>query len=204
MLIDHPQGRWWYMESPRTGSTTIDRSLRQLFPQARAPYQKHWPLTPGADLPELRGGKSLISIRNPYSRAVSCWQFFTKPGQCTFKEWLTARLTDGFCDIHIEARPQAFWFKLQSHWDFVIRQESLNLDFWAAVHSVDPTLGSFELRQWNSINGDWVNRVQARTHRGCPWQEFYDQQAQELVRRVYAADFEHLNAYYSQEFPALG
>ena len=66
MLANFINQCWWYMEIPRTGSSTIDRGLRRFFPHAQAIYQKHWPITPAPfmdkDLKEVFGCSPLISL----------------------------------------------------------------------------------------------------------------------------------------------
>jgi len=206
MLVSLQSHYWWYMEIPRTGSTSVFRGLRHAFPHAKAIYQKHWPVIPNPlhDGALCFEGKSIVSIRNPYSRAVSCWQYFTRPGKFTFEAWLEQRLAEGFCDVYIEARPQAFWFKLADSWDIILHQESLQSDFCAAVPKLDPLMRgqTYGLKVFNSINGPWTNRVQCKTSRDKPWQEYYTAKTVELVQELYAEDFKVLQEHYSREFPS--
>lgn len=190
---------WWYMEVPRTGTSTLERTLRHVFPEAKAIYAKHWPVLPPDDL--LRASKSVVSVRNPYSRAVSCWQYFTVPGALTFVEWLQERKSENFFDIQIEARPQSFWLELCQDWDFLIRQEVLAEDFWGFVHSFVPDKKEFNLHRYNDINGNWVNRVRHKTSRTAPWQSYYTPEAVELVADIYASDFRYLSSVYESAFP---
>jgi hypothetical protein len=192
---------WWYMEIPRTASTTIDRNLRASFPTASAIYQKHWPILPQAQ--RLLIGQSIVSIRNPYSRAVSCWQFFTKPGSISFLDWLKQRLRYGFTDIAIEARPQAFWFNLNADkWTHVLRQEYIENDFWTMMPHLGFT-GKFQLQKFNEINGLWTNRCGYRTSRLQPWQNYYCIESRKLVLELYSEDFAALHRYYTTDFPDL-
>jgi hypothetical protein len=188
---------WWFMEVPRTGTSTIDRTLRKVFPAAEAIYAKHWPLPPPAEL--RNDALSLISIRNPFSRAVSCWQYFTKPDSISFVDWTAERGQKGWTDIYIEARPQTFWFNLWK-WDVVLRQEYLNSDFWDFVARVDlnRTLERFDLQRFNDINGTWVNRVKARTCRTRHWRDYYCPAAERNVLEIYDADFTGLASWYSR------
>lgn len=199
MLASLQPKLWWYMEIPRTGSTSVDRGLRQLFPHAVAYYQKHWPCKPPL---VLERAISLITIRNPFSRAVSCWQFFTLPGALEFSGWLQQRLENGFTEVNIEARPQAFWFGLQPWWDLVLQQERLEDDFCAAVKVLNPGVTFGGLPRFNDINGPWVNRCRARVTRDQPWQAYYNARSIELVRRLYAEDFDMLSDYYTKDLPS--
>ena len=199
---EHAESSWYFMEVPRTGTSTIERTLRHYFPNAKAPYQKHWPILPPEDF--RASAASIVSIRNPFSRAVSCWQYFTKPGQYTFKAWLEERLKDGFFDVFIEARPQSFWYCLHDElhgWDFVLQQESLEEQFHAFIRHMcdDPEIAP--LQRYNDINGQWVNRVKAQTSRPIPWVDYYVGPEEELVLELYAADFEAFDGIYSKILP---
>ena len=211
MLVRVPKNSansgWYFMEIPRTGTSTIERTLRSYFPDAKAPYQKHWPIRHD-DNPyfQKKCGNVLmsgvVSVRNPFSRAVSCWQYFTKPQEYTFQSWLEERLKEGFCDVFIEARPQSFWYELQPTWhawDFVIRQENLEADFHNFLLAVCENPAIQPLQRYNDINGPWVNKVQARPNRDRPWQEYYCKKTEELVLDLYAADFACLSKFYSKD-----
>lgn len=204
MLVRVPKSSadrgWYFMEIPRTGTSTIERTLRHYFPDAKAPYQKHWPIRHDDNL-YFQKLSSVVSVRNPFSRAVSCWQYFTKPGDYTFQSWLEERLKEGFCDVFIEARPQSFWYELQPTWDFVIRQESLEEDFHNFLHAVCENPSIHPLQRYNDINGPWVNKVQASPNRDRPWQDYYCKKTEELVLDLYAADFACLSNFYSTEKP---
>lgn len=199
MLAKLDGERWWYMEVPRTGSSTIERTLKHLYPHAKAVYAKHWPILPPEGFLDARP-LSVVSIRNPYSRAISCWQYFTRPGEISFLGWTEQRLKEGWFDVHIEARPQAFWLKLWD-WDVQLRQEHLSKDFWSFVHSISPTIEKFDLHRYNDINGHWVNRVRAKTSRERPWQEYYCPESERNVLELYGLDFEILQDHYSKTFP---
>ncbi len=198
MIVSYQDPRWWYLEIPRTGTTTMDRGMRRIFPHTVAIYGKHWPMLPPE---EFADALSIVSVRNPYSRAVSCWQFFTQPGEVSFNTWVRQRLEQGFTDVQVEAQPQALWFNLNPCWDAVIRQENFDADFWAVARRIAPEITEVRLERFNDINGPWVNRVRARTHRDRPWQEYYHSALVDAVRRLYAADFEALEQFYPLAFP---
>jgi len=201
MLVNFTPAAWWYMEIPRTASTTIDRNLRALFPTAHAIYQKHWPVTPELKYSDLLKGQSIISIRNPFSRAVSCWQFFTVPGRISFVDWLQDRLRYGFTDIAIEARPQAYWFNLhKGFWTHILRQEYLESDFRELLPKLG-FAGEYKIQKFNDINGPWTNRCGAKVTRTQRWQDYYCYDSRELVLKLYAEDFECLSEYYTTAFP---
>lgn len=198
MLANLKDPGWWFMEVPRTGTSTLERTLKQIWPQSHAVCAKHWPLRP-PPLFAMANPASIISVRNPFSRAVSCWQFFSHPGELSFDAWLLARHRDDFFDVNIEARPQSYWYDLWE-WTYVIRQEELASDFWRTVHALDPAIVQFPLKRFNDINGPWVNRVRAKTSRDRPWQEYYNKTAEDLVLELYAKDFESLKDYYPSKF----
>jgi hypothetical protein len=197
MLVNLRNPCWWYMEIPRTGSTTVDRSLRKDFPLAKAAYPKHWPVVPTQNSTSI---KSITTIRNPYSRAVSCWQFFTKPGQIEFVNWLEDKAMNGFFEIGMEARPQFFWYRL-AKWDYIVRQEQLEQDYWAMMNTLAPDLQIRSLPRVNATNGMWLNKVRVKTKREKPWPDYYSPRAEEAVRAIYATDFIALKDFYSQTFP---
>jgi len=199
MLANFGEHPWYFMEVPRTGTSTIERTLRHYFPKAKAPYQKHWPILPPREFEEK--ANSIISIRNPFSRAVSCWQYFTKPGAYTFESWLKDKLENGFFDISIEARPQVFWYGLQKKWDYVLLQENLEKDFHALLRILHDNPEIAPLQRYNDINGQWVNRVKAQTSRPIPWEDYYTGPEEELVLELYAADFEAFDGIYSKVLP---
>ena len=197
MLVD-VVNQWWYMEIPRTGSSTLDRAFLRSFPHAKSVYGKHWPILPTPFLhPYDRNVLGIVSVRDPFSRAVSCWQFFTAPGQISFAGWLEERKANGFTDVFIEAQPQSLWLKLHS-WEFVIQQESLEHDFWKIVQRINPNLSRHPLERFNDINGPWVNRVRVKHPRDKPWQDYYCDDSTKLVLEVYAEDFKTLSRYYGK------
>ena len=199
MLISLEKPSWWYMEIPRTGTTTLTKALRSHFISACAPYAKHWPILPPASFLESKP-RSLVSVRNPFSRAVSCWQFFTVPGSISFLNWTIQRLNHGFFDVQIEARPQAFWYDLHS-WNHVIRQEHINEDFQKFLSDLGDTSNPSALPVLNATNSEWTNRLNRKTRRDRPWQEYYCDEAKANVLELYAADFSSLSSYYSTSFP---
>jgi len=196
---EYPERSWYFMEVPRTGTSTIERTLPHYFPNAKAAYQKHWPLLPPVEF-EAKAS-SIISVRNPFSRAVSCWQYFTEPGAFTFEAWLQERLKEGFFDTFIEARPQAFWYCLQEKWDHVIQQETLEADFHEMLQELCEDPAVFPLHRYNDINGQWVNRVKMPTSRDRPWQEYYAGPEKDMVLELYAADFTSLSQLYGKDIP---
>jgi|TARA_R110000751_G_scaffold86636_6_gene172360 hypothetical protein len=199
MLANLGTPPWYFMEVPRTGTSTIERTLKHYFPEAKAAYQKHWPLLPPEQF--VSNAHSIISVRNPFSRAVSCWQYFTKPGAYTFEQWVKERLDDGFFDMFIEARPQAFWYTLQDKWDTVIQQEHLQDHFHKLVQELCEDPDTFTLHRYNDINGQWVNRVKSRTSRKLPWQDYYTESTIAMVLQLYSVDFDLLGHVYSQKLP---
>lgn len=198
MLVNNKCSKpWAYMEIPRTASTTIEKCLRSVYPGSVALYQKHWPISvPGVVYSNWR----ITSVRNPFSRAVSCWQFFTVPNEISFEDWLLQVKTEGFVEHNIEARPQSFWLSLNS-WDSIIRFESLKTD----LEQLFSTLGAANqtvtqsIPHHNAIGGPWFNRRGKSTRglRDKPWHTFYTEKAISLVQDVYLQDFKKLESFYS-------
>ena len=195
MLINVESPAWWYMEVPRTGTTTTTSVLRHLYKYAYAPYAKHWPLAPPPYLTQK--AKSLINVRNPYSRAVSCWQFFTVPGSVSFLDWTYERIAKGFVDINIEARPQFFWYKI-AKWDYVIRQECFKSDLSSFLQGMGLPNSNFNFPVLNATGSDWVNRLNLKTSREKPWHAYYCSKSEENVKELYSKDFTALSNYYPE------
>jgi hypothetical protein len=200
MLVNNTCSKpWMYMEVPRTASTTIEKCLRAVYPASFALYQKHWPIS----TPEVRFANwRITSVRNPFSRAVSCWQFFTVPGKISFEDWLLQVKKEGFIEHNIEAMPQAFWLSL-NRWESWIRFEFLKTD----LESLFTTLGAVNqtvtqaIPHHNAIGGPWFNRRGKSTVglRSKPWHAFYSENTIQLVRDVYAVDFEKMRCTYSDK-----
>lgn len=197
MLVNLQNPCWWYMEIPRTGSTALDHGLRRDFPTAKAAYPKHWPVVPSTESPNLA---AITAIRNPYSRAISCWQYFTKPNSISFLDWLQQKADNGFFDLGMEARPQSFWFRL-ANWKYILRQECLTADYVTMCSTLAPQLTSLKLPTVNKIDGPWVNKAMARPKREKPWQAYYCSGAIDLVKNIYASDFAAFQRFYRFEFP---
>jgi len=200
MLVNNTCSKpWMYMEVPRTASTTIEKCLRAVYPASFALYQKHWPIsTPEVQFSNWR----IISVRNPFSRAVSCWQFFTVPGKISFEDWLLQVKTEGFIEHNIEARPQDFWLSL-NRWDLWIRFEFLKTDLEAVfkfLGAANQTVTQ-SIPHHNAIGGPWFNRRGKSTVglRDKPWHTFYSENTIQLVRDVYAVDFKKLQNFYSDK-----
>lgn len=186
------------MEVPRTASTTIEKCLRAVYPGSVAELQKHWPCPPF----EKKDHWRITSVRNPFSRAVSCWQFFTVPGEISFEDWLLQVKTEGFVEHNIEARPQAFWLNLNT-WNSIIRFESLKADLeklFSELGATNQTVTQ-NIPHHNAIGGPWFNRRGKSTRglRDKPWHVFYTAKAIALVQDVYWSDFQRLQSFYSMK-----
>lgn len=194
MLVYEAEDReksWVYLEVPRTGSTTITYHLRQLYPDARAVLGKHWPVT--SEVAKYISSTWLISLREPFQRAVSCWRFFTVPGQIKFSDWLEVRLQYGFCDDSIEARPQWYWWKMLpvEGRNSVIYTETLASDLYEFVlenGGVWPA--GYSVKRQNQSGSSWRNR---KGHVTPPlpgkWYDVYTGKDEARVRELYSDDF---------------
>lgn len=195
MLWNQSPVPWYYMEIPRTASTSIDRYLRQRFRAAYAPYYKHWPVSPERGLTDSAPFRPLriVSVRNPYRRAVSAWRFTKSP--VPFSEWLRRRKNSGFYAEHIVGKPQSFWLRSSDdgRWDIVLRADdgTLNLDMIEALHVLCPETAPSELPVLNATQyaGQWID-------------EYTESDSVRLVREIYAEDFDWL-ARYGYEFPEV-
>jgi hypothetical protein len=103
-----------YYHYPRTGGTTIQKVLEQLFPPQLYGYGHKW------NYPEIQEQTfNVVSIRHPLERIVSCYQHSNLVHKhfCSFTRWLERRFTNPF----------ALWFP-DIRFDYFIRYEYLEED----------------------------------------------------------------------------
>ena len=211
MLISLNNPTWFYTGIPRTGSQAIYLAAQQRNKRVITPFARHWP-NPPPDWFMETNPKSIISIRNPYTRAVSCWMWFrTREPRRSFKEQLEAAQA-GFLPwlknayghykktkvawpsvyTKVACHPQNFWLKRRKY-DYVIKQESLQQDWNAAL--ADMGLPDQKLKIVI------VKPSAQALPKLCTkdWQYFYRiPGTKELVEELWAEDFEALAPYYGE------
>lgn len=211
MLISLDNPTWFYTGIPRTGSQAIYLAAQKRNKRVITPFARHWP-NPPPDWFMETNPKAIVSIRNPYTRAVSCWMWFrTREPRKSFKEQLEAAQA-GFLPwlknayghykktkvawpsvyTKVACHPQNFWLK-QRKYDYVIKQESLQQDWNAAL--ADMGLPGQKLKIVT------VNPSAQALPNLCTkdWQYFYRLPGtKELVEELWAEDFEALEPYYGK------
>lgn len=199
MLINEGAFKWWYMEIPRTGTTSVTKGLRDCFGQSRAPYAKHWPLLPPTNFRAV--AKSVVSIRNPLSRAVSCWKFFNDERNLSFSAWTRLCLSEGFFDSNIWSKPQTFWFDITGRkWDYILRQENLEADLKNFFTDyVNGNSSRIHAPFMNACGDDIVNRVGVRTTKNDLWKSYYCEESLLNVKKIYESDFTAFSELYTAE-----
>ena len=207
MLLSLDDPCWFYMEIPKTGTSAIYHALQHSRKHRSAEcYPKHWPLLPTEDF-MLRNPKSFVSVRDPYTRAVSCWLWCygqTKypltfnQAKLGFEGWLQ-KAVDCYEDLgfywpqHVASTvclPQSYWLKLHN-WDFVLKNETLQADFSKALNS----FGALDLKLEVKNANRHVNKP-AKTFTQLEWRAHYTSKAKQLVEKIWAEDFKSLERYY--------
>ena len=204
LVLDKPT--WWFMEIPKTGTTAVCHAISKAPVTSVNPYEKHWPVDP-PDWFIATNPKAMISVRNPYSRAISCWLWCyvygcpaTRSIACKgFDFWLKDALRNrekySVTWLHDPANivclPQAFWLR-QREYDFVLKQESLANDFYAALYSIGVKKIPLHISNAATQVKKLIENVASK-----PWQSHYNTSARELVEELWAEDFEALKPYYA-------
>ncbi|MGA9749911.1 MAG: sulfotransferase family protein [Nocardioides sp.] len=203
-----------FLEVPKAGCTVVKRVLQVAEDPAaadvatvhdRASSPLAGPLRDGFDADELFGPSSdwftFTFVRNPYSRALSCYlekvaglqrlsdmrlpKLGLEPGRdVSFREFLELLASDrDVRDADIHWTPQATLLSL----------DRVSYDFIGRFESFAPDLERMLARL--GIEGD-PELVQRRTTHetgaGSRLQEHYDDACADLVRSIYAEDFERL------------
>jgi hypothetical protein len=225
--FDYPRGRVDYLthisvrrrcvfvEVPKAGCSVVKRALQfsevegqGIDPDAsvhdRALSPLAAPVSGGFDLAEVFGSPSSFFrfsfVRNPYSRALSCYlekiageQWlrdlrlpelgFAPDADVSFPEFLrrVAEQEPRHMDIHWA--PQHHLLSLQRvRYDFLGRFENFHADLKRLVEHLE--LG---------VPEELLNRRTAHvTNAGQRLTQFYDQEAVELVQEIYRGDFDTL------------
>jgi hypothetical protein len=210
MLVCLSKPEWFFAEVPKTGTTAICDALRYSDKYKSAYcWAKHWPALP-PDWFLKRNPKAFISVRNPYSRAVSCWMWCfashkpetSMPAKLGFEPWLAVAKENlkrsGFMwpmDVAVTVcQPQSLWLSLYP-WDFVLKQESLYTDFKSALDSFGfPNLPVRRVNDAASVNPKAKKAGLTSKH----WKEHYTGDCKQLVEELWQEDFEALKPYYPE------
>jgi len=183
------KGRLIHINPPRTGTVLIDRAMRQAFddvwkPRLHAGHDTIWKK-------EWEQYFVFISIRHPFTRAVSIWQRLTQNIKSRSKSWKHT-LQNGAISFHDLVAHQAEevigywgWMLCSSFHDRVPRQLNhvVRLECVKGDLAVVPGLG--KQRNHRRQNGSRYAR---------PWHENYtSKETIETVMRLFENDFSRYN-----------
>ena len=200
---NHGYPNFVYYVPPKTASTSIIAGLQAIYPQAKVQYDKHGIYS----TPTLEKMYAFTSVRNPYSRIVSLWQFFEH--DTPFGMFVGSERLANFTNKLWHCLPQSWWMHARHgrEFDFVVRFEHLDLDFASLckqlhqiaydryksdMHLVLPS----KLSHLNKT-GEWTNVRGVAVKRDRPWWEYYEgtrgERDASIVRELYSSDFRIFN-----------
>lgn len=181
---------------------TLARSLSRRLPFTEGPERAHFRVHEPARHMIAKLGRpvwdqfhSFSVVRDPFDHAVSHYEYMkqfrirstaARVGAMSFEEYLAYRMKPPFWNDTIFARmPDQSWYLTDAEGrmavDRLIRFERLGADFARLV--ADLGLEGAELRH--------VNKTRAKTDKR-PFQSYYDATTEEMVRKIYARDFDLL------------
>jgi hypothetical protein len=137
-----------------------------------------------------------VVVRNPYDRAVSCWQYCTRGS----RKWalLNRAVPKKGFETFLRQLPEIWKSKVQRHTathtapvypDITDGEGRLLVDFTAKLENIDDDFKiicrniGIEVREFPSVN---------KTQRKRPYQDFYNRTTKQLVEELYGEDIEHL------------
>lgn len=225
--FDYPAGRVNYLthisrrhaavfvEVPKAGCTVVKRAM-QHSEHGGAPYEEPEsvherstsplgaPMRDGYDLDEVFGDPSpyfrFAFVRNPYSRALSCYlekiageQWlrdmrlpklgFDANAEVTFAEFLRRVAQQDPAEMDIHWAPQHLLLSLgKVKYGFLGRFESFHQDLTAVIDHLGMAVPVGLLQQ----------RTQHTTNASTKLLSYYDDECAALVRQIYRLDFETL------------
>lgn len=185
-------GRFVYINPPRTGTTKIGYAAKFAFPDLWEPapiMKRHSTIWKD----EWEDFFIFVTVRNPYTRAVSLWHRWVdyiqnrgpkmskllKHGNITFSDmvchkdpFLMRTLRNHCCFHYTEQAPRI---------DHVIHLETL-LNDWPKLVEAVPAFNRVDLRM--RVNASKSPKAK------IPWYEHYNEQAIELIEKAFARDFD--------------
>lgn len=227
LYFDYPRGRVDYLthisrkhrcvfvEVPKAGCSVVKRVLQYsevdgqgVDPEASVHDRSLSPLAApirgGFDLAEIFGDPTTYFrfsfVRNPYSRALSCYlekiageQWlrekrlpalgFSPDAEVSFVDFLSRVAEQGPAEMDIHWAPQHALLSLRKvRYDFLGRFEAFHADLGRLIEHLDLDVPPGLLHR----------RTAHVTHAGDRLHDFYDAESVRLVREIYAGDFESL------------
>jgi len=228
------KNKFTYVEVPKTGCTTLKHLVQTLeyhstggIPADREAvgshvhYRNKSPLPMFKDMTKREKTKSLTGkgikiftfVRNPYSRALSCYKSKIEVGigpkkklialrdGCTpeeadltkhisFREFLELISTQKSFDMDIHWRPQVDQTMIDMiKYDFIGRYENFSADVAHIINDVSPDGFEFD-----------IPRPRNKTKAAQELESYFDADCKKLVQKIYANDF----AAFSYKTTVLG
>lgn len=178
-----------YVEPPKTATSTCRQVLQQLDPRVRRPGKIHQTVWD----PSLDGYRVAVSVRNPYARAVSYWAYMRDKqldhtaSDARRREQEVALALD-FPAFLAEARERLAKISIA-----LLSAPVPRIDHWWRVEHLSEDLRA-SLPQTRRLR---IPRRNTSHSGGRSWWQHYTPAAAQLVREVWAEDFELLAHLYS-------
>lgn len=199
MIFHSNEPYWWFVDIPFTGADYIYEAVKSHldWPVILDVSDKYWNDDPPkwVRAKEPRP-KSVIVIRNPYSRAVALWdaskrdKYGAKEDALNgFEAWLELAINRKKRTKVAWPRKfhrtncleQTVWYCQQIRWNYVIQYEHLNYDWNGFL--LDTSQKSFDVV---------VKQSQAEKE----WEKYYTSKALEYVQLLWPRDIEVFSSYY--------
>lgn len=180
-----------FVQIPKNASAAVHRILENPTDRYHD-HRTYIDLLSDHDPELIESYYSFATVRNPYDRFVSAWEFERQNGremsfEDTIKEF-TRRGPFFYTNEDVFWWPQHRFIAIRKAIlvDKVMRYENLDAD-WGEVHKIitDKLAPNFS---WPSANLKEENTSLLRG--GRPWQDYYTPETKEAVYRLYQKDFE--------------
>jgi hypothetical protein len=196
-LVHQKNPKFLYYVPPKTASTSIIAALQGMYPEAKVLYDKHGIYEPF----ESVGAYGAISVRNPFSRIISLWQFFEH--EQSFGDFIRSKPLEDFSNKLWHALPQVFWLGPSiTVGQQVVRFEDLQDGFSSLCSKLNemswnanPDSNIVQIPVLKHLNktGEWTNTRGVAVNRDRPWWEYYGPGDEDIIRNLYSDDFKSFN-----------
>ena len=218
------ENNYTYIEVPKTGCTTLKHLVQTIeyhsnggIPEDRIKVGSHVHFRNESPLPMFkdmakkdqkrsllgRGMKVFTFVRNPYSRALSCYKSKIEVGigpkkkliamrdgvspqnadltkHISFREFLELISTQDSYDMDIHWRPQVDLTMIDLvKYHFIGRYENFSADVAHIIDDISPTDFKFD-----------IPKPRNKTKAAEELDAYFDKECQKLVQKIYANDFE--------------
>ena len=170
-----------YYIPAKTASTSLVSALCSQFPAAEVLYDKHGIFVP-PELLRLQDKKIFMTVRNPYARVVSAWNFFSH--NLSFSDFVRSVGFTRYRNKLWHALPCSWWDDAVPLAKEYLRTEYLLED----LNKLQ--LGNHTFKTLPVLRtSDEVYRVRRYKDENKPWPEVYAIADISVVAKLYAEDF---------------